>query len=369
MTNKTIVIVSYYYHPQITPRAFRAKELAAEFIRRKWSVVLITPLGVYENDRILDIHELTPSHSKSQNQASRPSLLKNILTKALRRLLPGGKDLLGALKIARHGLKTKINADVVISIGLPFSVHIATYFLRAVNSLKATRFIADYGDPYTAMEARYKGCLYAKYIERIVLRGFDDIAVPVPAAKVEFAPVTDINKIFVSPQGLDLTQFKLKPYREDAKKTRLAYAGLFYSDIRNPSVLFEHLNTLNKNIEFHIYTNLSHDATRQILEKYGTLENVIIHESLSREKCIYELSGYDFLVNIENEIQSQTPSKLIDYTIAQRPIFSLKSSNFDPDKFNAFVCKNYEDALFVDIAKFDIVTVTDNLISRHPLEK
>lgn len=363
MTNKTIVILSYYYHPQITPRAFRAKELATEFIKRGWNVILITPLGVFNNDQILTLHTSTVAPPKPQISHAQTAPIKSLAMKLLRRILPGGKDLLGSLKLIRHGTKTKTNATIVMSIGLPFSVHLATYFLKLTGFLRSNRFMADYGDPYSAMEARYKGCLYAKTIERQVLKAFDEITVPVVTAKVEFESVTDLNKIYISPQGLDISQFRIANYEAHPNKSRFAYAGLFYSDIRNPSVLFDYLKTLSKDVEFHLYTRASHEATQAILKRYSASTNIIIHNSISREECIFELSKYDFLINIENEIESQTPSKLIDYTIAGRPIFSFKPSTFNQTKLDAFLQKNYESRLVLDISKFNIITVTDKLIT------
>lgn len=364
MTKKTIVILSYYYFPQITPRAFRAKELAAEFIKRGWNVILITPHGQYSNDQILELHKINSTPIKPDTSTSFLTPINQLIMKALRRLLPGGKDLIGALKIVRHGAKTRINADIVLSIGLPFSVHLATYILKSKKSIRATRFIADYGDPFSAMEARYKGCLYAKTIERHVLHSFDEITVPVNSAKEEFKHVTDLQKIYISPQGLDITQFKISHYKQHPQKVRFAYAGLFYDDIRNPSVLLDYMRTLDMDIELHIYTRTSHEATRQIINKFSAMRNIIIHEALPRDECIFELSKYDFLVNIENEITSQIPSKLIDYSITSRPIFSFKPSTFNHHDFDCFINRNYEKTISINPEQFSIVNIANNLIDK-----
>ncbi len=364
MKKQTIVILSYYYYPQITPRAFRAKELAAEFIKRGWTVILITPLGRYCNEQILNLHETEAIEHKVHASKSWLSPIKSLTMQFLRRLLPGGKDLVGALKIIRLGAKNKINADIAISIGLPFSVHLATYILKSTRSLRATRFIADYGDPFSAMEARYKGCLYAKTIERLVLRGFDEITVPIESAKEEFKLVTDLKKIYISPQGLDINQFKIAEYSPSLSKVRFAYAGLFYDDIRNPSVLFRYMQTLNMDIELHIYTRSSHEATQQIIKEFSTFRNIVVHEALPRDKCIFELSKYDFLMNIENEISSQIPSKLIDYSITQRPIYSFKPSTFTHEDFDSFVNRDYTKSLTLNPEQFNIVNITNNLVDK-----
>ena len=41
------------------------------------------------------------------------------------------------------------------------------------------------------------------------------------------------------------------------------------------------------------------------------------------------MSKMDFLINLENLNKEQSPSKLIDYAISKRPIFSFNQNNFN----------------------------------------
>jgi hypothetical protein len=52
----------------------------------------------------------------------------------------------------------------------------------------------------------------------------------------------------------------------------------------------------------------------------------------------------DFLLNIENVGQKQTPSKLIDYWLCGRPILSIKSFEFDPAVVEQFLRRDYQAA-------------------------
>lgn len=80
---------------------------------------------------------------------------------------------------------------------------------------------------------------------------------------------------------------------------------------------------------------------------------------LPRVDCIEQLSQMDFLVNFNNDTNNQTPSKLVDYTLAKRPIISM-SNNFcqiESEIFNEYIDKNYTSYVPIDISDFDIQNV------------
>ena len=70
----------------------------------------------------------------------------------------------------------------------------------------------------------------------------------------------------------------------------------------------------------------------------------------------------DFLVNIENISNNQTPSKLIDYAIAQRPICTISILNFNPNLFNQFINGDYNNKLNIDLENFDIKNVVSKFL-------
>ena len=65
----------------------------------------------------------------------------------------------------------------------------------------------------------------------------------------------------------------------------------------------------------------------------------------------------DFLININNTSNVQSPSKLIDYTLSKRPIFSMSPHQFNSDIFNEFLSANYNQAIQIDVKNYDILNV------------
>ena len=66
-------------------------------------------------------------------------------------------------------------------------------------------------------------------------------------------------------------------------------------------------------------------------------EKLVINSLITREKCIYELSGMDFVINQNNINAEQKTSKLIDYMITGRPIFEFTQDSFDGNEFLKFL--------------------------------
>ena len=66
-------------------------------------------------------------------------------------------------------------------------------------------------------------------------------------------------------------------------------------------------------------------------------DKIEIRNQVSRIELLDELKKMDFLLNLENENSpGQTPSKLIDYSIANRPILSLQPSNPNLNQLQSF---------------------------------
>ena len=57
------------------------------------------------------------------------------------------------------------------------------------------------------------------------------------------------------------------------------------------------------------------------------------------------LSQQEFLLNLENSVSEQLPSKIIDYYLAGRPILSINSNQFSEQILEEFLSGNYENQL------------------------
>ena len=72
----------------------------------------------------------------------------------------------------------------------------------------------------------------------------------------------------------------------------------------------------------------------------------------------------DFLVNIENQSSVQSPSKLIDYAIAGRPVLSVSSTTINPTVINQFLNGDYANRLKLpDLDQFDIRKVASRFLA------
>ena len=61
--------------------------------------------------------------------------------------------------------------------------------------------------------------------------------------------------------------------------------------------------------------------------------------------CFFELSKMDFLINIGYDPVHQMPSKLIDYYLTGRPVYSFNVGDFSPSIFEAFLNGDYRHQL------------------------
>ncbi|MCB0743251.1 MAG: hypothetical protein KDC67_05060, partial [Ignavibacteriae bacterium] len=66
-----------------------------------------------------------------------------------------------------------------------------------------------------------------------------------------------------------------------------------------------------------------------------------IRDYIPRLELLNVLSKMDFVLNINNNISTQQPSKLIDYHLTQRPILSIDSMNINKRAINQFLKGDY----------------------------
>ena len=348
---KKILIVSASFYPQNSPRSFRTTELTKEFARQGHQVTVITPRVKehrdLEQEHEVQIKDLGPLKWKSIDLKG--SGLNLLFRRAFIRIsnLLFEYPHIELVGMVKRALKGEQNYDALISIAVPYPVHwgVASIWSKDSKKNPARVWIADCGDPYMGQENdTFKKPFYFRYIEKWFMRKTDYITVPTHGSIQGYYPEF-LAKIKVIPQGFRFEAIqkyqgkKIKPYPV------FAYAGMFIPGRRDPSEFLNYLCSLNLEYEFHIYTR-----STQLVEPFLKRSNgrIQIKELLPRENLLYELSKMDFMVNFENAGSKQTPSKLIDYTIIEKPILSIETGNLNIDVIDEFIIGNYKKAKIIE---------------------
>lgn len=370
-----IAILTAVFHPELHPRAFRAYELAKEYAIQGHDVevFLLTRIKGFDYEQLSqELHikiTILPLYTRelgAENIFQQTNPLLRWIHWRYRWLLEyllAGNLFAYSTRIAeclKHEMQQK---DIVIALSTPFMnlLGLAKY-VHAHKAQSKTIYIADSGDPFYYSQ-QTKRALYFKWIEKWVYRHFDYLSIPTSDAIPAYAPLIPKEKIQIIPQAFNMRDVHLSPAPTSDIPT-FAYAGVFYQDIRNPEFLFKHLCTLTEDFRFHVYLRHRDPHITSVLDKYQKQlgEKLIIHYSVKRTDLLYRLSECHFLINISNTTSTQLPSKLIDYGITKRPVYSFDKQSFNPQVFTAFMHGDYTHAMPIDIRPYDIEVVTKQFL-------
>ena len=369
---KKIAIVTASFAPISTPRANRATELAKEFAKQGCLVTVYNctsvvdgTFNINENIRVVDLNIRKASIMKSstKNNVTYTILDKGIIL--IRKLVY--YFFLGSWLLYLLGLKKKLRFDdkydLLISIGLPFTIHWGAS-LRIHGHNIARCYVADYGDPFSRGNDNLKCAKYFQWIEKKVIDKFDYITIPTYNAIDSYTWLKSSDCIKVIPQGFNFSEVKTLDYVPNKIPTFI-YAGIFYSDIRNPKNLFDCLLKLDFDFCFIIYTvkglQDSYSFIKPYIDKLGS--KLVIYDSIPRLALIEKLSVADFLINMSNTSANQIPSKLIDYALSHRPIYSCTPNSIDLDKLISFCKGDYTGSENINLRDYDITTIVNSFFS------
>lgn len=358
---KNILIICKDIYPVQSPRSFRAGELVKEFLRRGYNVKVVCCLT--QDNFELFKKEFYNAESVNIGQIenfldwkifNRLSLLKRILNRYFYHLFQYPNiGLLFKIKKYLKGNTDKV--DLMISIAYPFPIHWGIAIARRSNVKNfPERWIADCGDPFMGNPI-IKPPFYFKFLEKLFCRMADKITIPVEIGRKAYYKEFH-EKIEIIPQGFDFSTLQKEFYTKNNIPTFL-YAGIFYKGSRDPRAFLEYLTEIKSDFRFIIYT--SEDS---LIKDYKEIlgDKLIINPSIPRIELLKKMSLVDFLLNIENESENQTPSKLIDYSLSGRPILSISMKNIDNKKFNDFLNGIYHDEFKVhDLERYNIVNVVN----------
>jgi hypothetical protein len=339
---KRILLVSNGFYPEISPRSYRATELAKEFCRLGHHVTVITKNRDYgyhdflkENSLALKMWPKTILPQITDFKKNPFNILSRILSRILLTLFeyPGIEDMFRV----RRMLRTESGYDLMISFAVPYPVHWGVAWARTGNHRISEVWVADCGDPYMGdVLDTFRKPFYFGFLEKWFCRKSDYISIPVEGARSGYYPEFH-NKIRIIPQGYEFNQEEHKGVDPVNLVPSFAYAGGFLPGIRDPEPLLNYLCSLNIPFKFYVFTN-----NPDLVIKYQEVlkDKLMVSGYIPRKELLKELARMDFLINFDNNTSLNSPSKLIDYAIIGRPVLNIRKE-FRHDDVISFLKRDY----------------------------
>ncbi len=356
-----ILIISRTTFPMQKPRSFRTAELSEQLARMGHNVTLYTVQGGYDYTLYMQktgivMKPLQMKHATLASDGIRKSGFINIvLAKLFKRWLyyPDIEFVFRMKKV----LQKEYNADLLITIAQPHAIHWGVGLAKKKLGDKFPKvWIADCGDPFCGSPFG-NWPKYMSYFEKKWCREADYITVPTEASKEGYFPEFR-EKIHVIPQGFDFSKTPISEYKKNPIPTFI-FTGAIHPG-RSPLKFMDYLLTLDLDYIFLLYMHSPLDR------KYETLSNGKIKYMVGygRKDIVNECSKADFLINVKNISSVQTPSKLIDYGIAKRPILEISDNFKEQKEFEQFINGNYHSQLLIkNLDSYKIENVASGFIS------
>lgn len=356
-----ILIVSGSFYPTNSPRSFRTTELVKELYKEGHDITLYIPQYNYD---YTDFFKSYPINIKYFNKTleKRRYIGINIIDRIIFHIrnrffnYPECK----ILSKVKKAIKKESDYDLLISIAVPHAIHWAIGYLYKKGHKIAKKWIADCGDPFMLTDSgKYRPPFYFKWGEKNWCKLCDYISVPTETSHKGYYPEFK-DKIKVIPQAFNYDEIKLDDYSKHKIPT-FAYSGVFIPGRRDPRPILDFLEQSNIDFKFIIYTK-QHNMLQEHKKRLD--DKIEIRDYTPRLNLLKELSTMDFLLNIENGTNVQTPSKLIDYALTKRPILSIDCNNIDTEKFYQFLNGDYSQQYIVnDIEKYNIKNVAKQFLN------
>lgn len=378
MDKKKILLVTASFLPEISPRSFRATELAREMARQGHSVTVITPRNqavhsLFEKENRLTIKDLGHHVGKASGfQVDGGSLAggspaggplggtpgrgrkKPVVTAGGHHLFPSFRLVTRAIDrilelfleypdirymfMVRKALLQESGYDLLISIAVPYPVHWGVALARTSQRRIANIWVADCGDPYMGNRLdRFRKPFYFGLVEKWFMRKCDYLSITRKEFKINYYPEFHSRMVEI-PQGFRFGE--VKPVSESSRNgiPRFAFAGSFIRDKRDPRGFLAYLTTLKRDFRFILFTR-----SVELVKSFMPLlkEKMDLRDYIPREELLPQLADMDFLVNFGYDPFLQSPSKLIDYALTGRPVLNISADGFDPSVVEEFLNGDY----------------------------
>jgi hypothetical protein len=356
---KSILIISRYFYPELSPRAHRTTELARELDRIGHRVELGLPDSDFDYREVLagtKINLLFYGKVKSGSFHFGKGRLPDLLSRIWFRLLNIATDYPNGVLYFRMKkfLRGRGPYDLIISIAQPHPIHWGVAAAKRKNPGLCKRWVADCGDPFSGtVTDSFKKPFYLRILENRSFDMADFITIPIEGAKPAYHSRFH-DRIRIIPQAFEFKTYPTITLDTDKVHPCFAYAGIFIPGFRDPRKFLDYLVHLDLDFRFYIFTK-DDSLIRSYVDK--SKGRIIVKDFIPRDELISKLKSVDFLINIDNNTEIHSPSKLIDYTQAERPVLNIQDQ-LDQDAIDAFLQGNYSKRMRLpDIEKYNIRNV------------
>lgn len=352
-----LLIITYSYAPDLTPRAFRWAALVEELARRgnEIHVLCASSAGTSESQipgvtifRVKDWLLNASARVSVGGSASASAAPKGLAVGAkvlFRRAVRGVWRALywpdyscgwvvPAVFRARELCKEQ-RYDWIVSVSHPFSGHIVGWLVK--RYAQRSRWLVDIGDPFSLMEepAPNNHRLYGwlnRLAEDRVLRLADSISVTTLSTQQVYERYFSlpVSKVRVMPPLLSLPTLPEFASSAAPAPIRLVFVGTLYRNLRSPRYLLNCLGAMlqripSLHIELHFYGAVNDCAEELDACPDNLKSSLFVHGLVARNDVIRAMAEADVLVNIGNDSETQLASKVIEYMAMGKPILNVIS--------------------------------------------
>ena len=375
------LIVTHQFLPHVSPRTTRWKLLVDELVSLGHEVTVLTGTKQHSQDSNIEIifvgnsrasnvvvnlrNQSNSLDSKNRIKSIIFKLLKKVYRFVIRNFAWPDYTMFWLISVFRVRKKLNLEYDVLVTVSLPFSSHIAGYL---INKKIGKPWIMDVGDPFTLKTTapENNSFLYGRLNKHYEMKFYKQ------ASKVLFthddARKIHIKEFHINPSitavGQPISKFRehlyeqTKNYNYTNNDIKFGYFGIFTHGVRTPANFINFLDKF-QNYEMHWYINSDSES---ILQKNNLNSSKHIFNShVARDEALQLMTkAFHCLVSIGNLNPNQIPSKVIEYIATGKPVIHFAEINDDPvihiaDEFdNVFiVTKNTDINIFKkDLNKF-----------------
>jgi hypothetical protein len=346
-----ILIVTHQFVPHVSPRTTRWKLIVEELMSMGHKVTIVT--GTQDDKKNNKFNTIFVGNSGSSNIVSNLrtksneinsrnvikdktfKLLKICYRFVVRNFAWPDYSMFWLISVFRDRKRINHDYDIIISVSLPFSSHIAAYI---INKNLQKPWIMDIGDPFYLKTSAPENnrFLYGwlnKYYENKFYRLASQILFTHEDVKEVHEEEFDIN-INKTIVGQPISKFdedlfkKSTEYNYETEIIKFGYFGIFTNGVRVPTNFYKFLDFFT-NYEMHWYVNP--DSVEILKKENFEIDKNYFHSQVSRNEALnLMVSSFHCLVSVGNLNPNQIPSKVIEYIATGKPVIHYAEIDKDP---------------------------------------